>query len=54
MHTGKLLQGVVKSVDRSRKVVYLCSDSDLTSKCLVCHFWKRSNCFALPVAVFNF
>ncbi|WOG99939.1 hypothetical protein DCAR_0519295 [Daucus carota subsp. sativus] len=34
MHTGKLLQGVVKSVDRSRKVVYLCSDSDLMSKCL--------------------
>lgn len=34
MHTGKLLQGVVKSVDRSRKVVYLCSDYDLTSKCL--------------------
>ncbi|KAL8147183.1 rRNA biogenesis protein RRP5 isoform X2 [Apium graveolens] len=34
MHTGKLLQGVVKSVDRTRKVVYLCSDSELTSKCL--------------------
>lgn len=34
MHTGKLLQGVVKSVDRSRKVVYICSDNDLTSKCL--------------------
>lgn len=34
MNTGQLLQGIVKSIDRSRKVVYLSSEYDLVSKCV--------------------
>ena len=33
---GHLLQGVVKSIDRTRKVVYLSSDPDTVSKYVVC------------------
>ncbi|CAK9145935.1 unnamed protein product [Ilex paraguariensis] len=33
-NTGQLLQGVVKSVDRTRKVVYLSSNPDMASKCV--------------------
>lgn len=32
INTGDLLQGVVKSIDKTRKVVYLISDSDLVSQ----------------------
>ncbi|PIN20215.1 rRNA processing protein Rrp5 [Handroanthus impetiginosus] len=32
---GQLLQGVVKSVDRARKVVHLSSDADVVSKCVI-------------------
>lgn len=32
---GQLLQGVVRSIDRSRKVIYLSSDPDAVSKCVV-------------------
>lgn len=37
--TGQLVQGVVKSIDKVRKVVYLSSDRDIVSKCVVraCH-----------------
>ncbi|KAL5741947.1 hypothetical protein ACOSP7_028679 [Xanthoceras sorbifolium] len=31
---GQLLQGVVRSIDRTRKVVYLSSDTDTVSKCV--------------------
>ncbi|KAK1575786.1 hypothetical protein Q3G72_008289 [Acer saccharum] len=31
---GQLLQGVVRSIDRTRKVVYLSSDTDSVSKCV--------------------
>lgn len=31
---GQLLQGVVRSIDRSRKVIYLSSDHDAVSKCV--------------------
>lgn len=36
IRTGHLLQGVVKSIDKTRKVVYLTSDPDTVSKCVVC------------------
>ncbi|XP_016442839.2 rRNA biogenesis protein RRP5 [Nicotiana tabacum] len=32
--SGQLVQGVVKSIDRTRKVVYLSSDPDVVSKCV--------------------
>ncbi|KAI3446386.1 hypothetical protein Pfo_003051 [Paulownia fortunei] len=31
---GQLLQGIVKSIDRARKVVHLSSDPDMVSKCV--------------------
>ncbi|KAK4432202.1 rRNA biogenesis protein RRP5 [Sesamum alatum] len=31
---GQLLQGIVKSIDRARKVVYLSSDPDMVSRCV--------------------
>ncbi|KAL0428653.1 UNVERIFIED_CONTAM: rRNA biogenesis protein RRP5 [Sesamum latifolium] len=31
---GQLLQGVVKNIDRARKVVYLSSDPDMVSRCV--------------------
>ncbi|KAL0346327.1 UNVERIFIED_CONTAM: rRNA biogenesis protein RRP5, partial [Sesamum radiatum] len=31
---GQLLQGVVKSIDRARKLVYLSSDPDMVSRCV--------------------
>lgn len=34
LNTGKLLQGVVKSIDKARKVVYLSCDPNMVSKCL--------------------
>lgn len=34
VNIGQLLQGVVKSVDKTRKVVYLSSDADMVSKCV--------------------
>ncbi|XP_028055127.1 rRNA biogenesis protein RRP5 isoform X13 [Camellia sinensis] len=34
VNIGQLLQGVVKSVDKTRKVVYLSSDPDVVSKCV--------------------
>ncbi|KAL7197319.1 hypothetical protein ACSBR2_019960 [Camellia fascicularis] len=34
VNIGQLLQGVVKSVDKTRKVVYLSSDPDTVSKCV--------------------
>lgn len=34
IRTGHLLQGVVKSIDKTRKVVYLTSDPDTVSKCV--------------------
>ncbi|KAM7524627.1 hypothetical protein LguiA_014529 [Lonicera macranthoides] len=34
VNTGQLIQGVVKSIDTTRKVVYLISDPDLVSKCV--------------------
>lgn len=37
VNTGQLIQGVVKSIDTTRKVVYLSSDPDLVSKCVVCY-----------------
>lgn len=33
---GKLVQGVVKSIDRTRKVVNLSSDADEVAKSVVC------------------
>lgn len=33
--TGQLVQGVVKSIDKVRKVVYLSSDRDIVSKCVL-------------------
>ena len=36
INTGKLLQGIVKSIDRTRKVVYMSSDPDTVSKHVVC------------------
>lgn len=35
---GQLLQGIVKSVDRSRKIVHMSSDLDLISKSVVYSF----------------
>ncbi|MCD7455830.1 rRNA biogenesis protein rrp5 [Datura stramonium] len=34
IRSGQLIQGVVKSIDRTRKVVYLSSDPDVVSKCV--------------------
>ncbi|KAK9266592.1 hypothetical protein L1049_021657 [Liquidambar formosana] len=34
LNTGQLLQGVVRSIDKARKVVYLSSDPDVVSKCV--------------------
>ncbi|KAI8558819.1 hypothetical protein RHMOL_Rhmol04G0125900 [Rhododendron molle] len=34
IRTGHLLQGVVKSIDKTRKVVYLTSEPDTVSKCV--------------------
>ncbi|CAL5321569.1 unnamed protein product [Camellia sinensis] len=34
VNIGQLLQGVVKSVNKTRKVVYLSSDADMVSKCV--------------------
>ncbi|KAG5552270.1 hypothetical protein RHGRI_010375 [Rhododendron griersonianum] len=34
IRTGHLLQGVVKSIDKTRKIVYLTSDPDTVSKCV--------------------
>ncbi|XP_042480100.1 rRNA biogenesis protein RRP5 isoform X1 [Macadamia integrifolia] len=34
MITGQLLQGVVRSIDKARRVVYLSSDPDMVSKCV--------------------
>ncbi|XP_060194089.1 rRNA biogenesis protein RRP5 isoform X2 [Lycium barbarum] len=34
IRSGQLVQGVVKSIDRTRKVVYLSSDPDAVSKCV--------------------
>ncbi|XAR68636.1 hypothetical protein NMG60_11003830 [Bertholletia excelsa] len=34
LNTRQLIQGVVKSIDRIRKVVYLSSDPDMVSKCV--------------------
>ncbi|KAJ7975952.1 rRNA biogenesis protein RRP5 [Quillaja saponaria] len=34
VHIGQLLQGVVRSVDKTRKVVYMSSDPDTLSKCV--------------------
>lgn len=46
---GQLLQGVVKSVDKTRKVVHLSSDPDLISKSVVCSFWLPIfNCQLYP------
>lgn len=36
MVVGKLVQGVVKSIDGTRKVVNLSSDADEVAKCVVC------------------
>lgn len=35
LKVGKLLQGVVKSIDKARKVVYLNPDLDMVSKFVV-------------------
>ncbi|KAL9264679.1 rRNA biogenesis protein RRP5-like protein [Drosera capensis] len=34
LNAGQLVQGVVKSIDKARKVVHLCSDADVVSKCV--------------------
>ncbi|GAB4851487.1 hypothetical protein Ancab_030889 [Ancistrocladus abbreviatus] len=34
VNAGQLLQGVVRTVDRARKVVHLCCDVDVVSKCV--------------------
>lgn len=39
---GQLLQGIVKSVDRSRKVVHMSSDMDVVSKYVVCIFYYHT------------
>lgn len=33
---GQLVQGVVKSIDKTRKLLYMSSDPDTVSKCVVC------------------
>ena len=35
MITGQLVQGVVSSIDKARKVVHLSSDPDMLAKCVV-------------------
>ncbi|XP_019053357.1 PREDICTED: rRNA biogenesis protein RRP5 isoform X2 [Nelumbo nucifera] len=35
LNSGQLVQGVVRSIDKSRKVVYLSSDTDVVSKCVI-------------------
>lgn len=35
MTAGQLVQGVVKNIDNVRKVVYLTTDRDMVSKCVV-------------------
>lgn len=35
--TGQVLQGVIRSIDKAHKVVYLSSDPDTISKSVVCH-----------------
>lgn len=35
VRTGQFLQGVIKSIDKTRKVVNLSSDPDTVSKCVV-------------------
>ncbi|KAL2923175.1 rRNA biogenesis protein RRP5 [Bienertia sinuspersici] len=35
MTAGQLVQGVVKNIDKARKVVYLSSDRDIVSKCVL-------------------
>lgn len=34
LNAGQLVQGIVKSIDKARKVVHLCSDADVVSKCV--------------------
>ena len=36
MVVGRLVQGVVKSIDKKRKVVNLSSDAEEVAKCVVC------------------
>lgn len=35
LNTGQLIQGVVRNIDKIRKVVYLSSDPDTVSKCVI-------------------
>jgi len=45
---GKLLQGLVRSIDKVRKVVYLSSDPDTISKSLVWFLCDHSIVFLVP------
>jgi len=46
---GKLLQGLVRSIDKVRKVVYLSSDPDTISKSVVCFLGVHSIVFLVPI-----
>lgn len=46
---GNLLQGLVRSIDKVRKVVYLSSDPDTMSKSVVCFLCIHSIVFLVPI-----
>lgn len=39
VQVGQLLQCVIRSIDKTRKVVYLSSDQDIVSRCVVISLW---------------
>lgn len=47
---GQILQGVVRKIDKTRKIVYLNSDADIVSKCVVC-FSSSLFFFVLPFCI---
>lgn len=49
---GQLLQGIVKSVDRSRKIVHMSSDLDLKSKYVVYSFLLMYYSFIFLIVIF--
>lgn len=51
MNTGQLLQGAVRSIDKVRKVVYLSSDLETVSKCVVCPLCFSSEIHMLSMLV---
>ncbi|KAK6941973.1 S1 domain [Dillenia turbinata] len=53
LNTGQLLQGVVRSIDKVRKVVHLSSDDDSVSKCMTKDFKGISIDLLVPGMLVN-